>query len=194
MRVLIIPEDFRQDQYVLIPVVEAMLAKLGKKTAKVKICREPLVTGVTDVLRWSRIEEILDRYAWGIDLFLLLVDRDGEVARVDQLTRLEIKAAEYLETAGRFLGENAWQASEVWALAGQDDLPKTWRWSDIRIERYPKETYFEPYVQTRNLEHEPGAGRRTLGREAKLHYKRVLSRCPDDVGRLHSRLSNILGA
>ena len=35
MNVLIIPEDFRKDQYILKPILEAMLAAVGKPQAKV---------------------------------------------------------------------------------------------------------------------------------------------------------------
>ena len=42
MNVLIIPEDFRQDQFILKPIIKAMLSALGKRRATVKVCREPI--------------------------------------------------------------------------------------------------------------------------------------------------------
>ena len=74
MNVLIIPEDFRQDQFILKPIIKAMLSALGKRRATVKVCRDPLLGGVTEAMKWERIAEIIDMYRT-IQLFLLIVDR-----------------------------------------------------------------------------------------------------------------------
>ena len=81
---------------------------------------------------------------------------------------------------------------EVWALAGQD-LPKSWKWQEIRKEVHPKETYFEPLAKQRGLTNEPGEGRTTLGREAAQNYARVRSRCKEDIEALETRLKNWCG-
>jgi len=39
---LVIPEDFRNDQYILKPVVTAIMKKVGKPNAKVQVCNNPL--------------------------------------------------------------------------------------------------------------------------------------------------------
>jgi hypothetical protein len=91
------------------------------------------------------------------------------------------------------LSENAWQEVEVWALAGQD-LPKDWKWQEIRAEEHPKERYFEPLAAQRNLLDEPGAGRTTMGQEAAAEYSKVRSRCPEDIQQLESRLKAWLAA
>lgn len=41
MKVLIIPEDFRKDQYILKPIVLAMLASLEQPNALVQVCQDP---------------------------------------------------------------------------------------------------------------------------------------------------------
>lgn len=41
MNVLVIPEDFRKDQYMLKPIIEAMLKAKGKMV-KVRVCQDPL--------------------------------------------------------------------------------------------------------------------------------------------------------
>lgn len=61
MNVLVIPEDFRKDQYVLKPIIKAMMAQLGKPRAKVRVCSDPLLGGVTEALKWDRIKQILQR-------------------------------------------------------------------------------------------------------------------------------------
>jgi hypothetical protein len=169
-----------------------MLAEVGKPRAKVRVCRDPLLGGVGEALKWERISEIIDRYRGTIHLFLLVVDRDGIAGRRRSLDALESKAAEVLTVDKGFFGENARQEIEVWALAGQD-LPKDWKWQEIRRETNPKETYFAPFVRERGLANEPGNGRRTLGREAAAHYSRVRSRCKRDVEALETRIRNWLG-
>ena len=79
MNILVIPEDFRKDQYMLKPIISAMLAKLEKPRAKVKVCQDPLLGGVSEALKWERIEEIIDQYRGMFNLFLLCLDRDGAV-------------------------------------------------------------------------------------------------------------------
>lgn len=191
MNVLIIPEDFRKDQYIVKPIIKKMLAQVGKPNAKVEVCLDPLLGGISEALKWSRICEILDLYQGMVQVFLLLVDRDGVGGRRQSLDNIESQASEYLRTSRILFGENAWQEIEVWAIAGQD-LPEGWNWREIRAEVHPKERYFEPLADARKLTHEPGEGRKTLGREAATNYTRIRSRCPEDIGALESRLSDWL--
>jgi hypothetical protein len=193
MNVLVIPEDFRKDQFVVKPIVRRIFKAVGKSNANVRVCLDPLLGGVGEALKWRRIEDILDRYRGDVNIFLLLVDRDGEEGRRQALDKLEEKAGALLGGGKLFLAENAWQEMEVWALAGQV-LPKGWNWQAIRAELHPKETYFEPLANQRGLTDEPGEGRTTMGREAAANYSRVRSRCKEDIQVLESRLKAWLGA
>ncbi len=186
MKVLVIPEDFRKDQYMLKPIIEVMMLRVGRK-AIVRVCQDPLLGGVSEALNWSRIREILDRYPM-IDLFLLCVDRDGMKGRQQQLTRLETQAAKQVRETQSLLAENAWQEIEVWVLAGLKDLPHDWSWQTVRAERDPKERFFLPMASARNLLGEPGEGRRTLGREAAAQYSRIARLCPE-IASLQKRIS-----
>ena len=114
MNVLVIPEDFRKDQYMLKPIITAILAEIGR-IAKIRVCQDPLLGGISQALKWSRINEILNRYQGMVDLFLLRVDRDGIETRKQSLNRLEEKASEALPEGKLLLAENAWQEIEVWA-------------------------------------------------------------------------------
>lgn len=192
MNVLVIPEDFRKDQHIVGPIVRRMLAEVGKPNANVRVCRDPLMGGVSEALKWERIKEVLHRYRGMVQLFLLLVDRDGVEGRRKSLDALEKKAIAELGSGKVLFGENAWQEIEVWALAGQD-LPKKWRWSAVRAEVNPKEAYFEPWARQRGLENEPGEGRKTMGLEAAQRYKRLQSRCKKDVLELEQRIADWLG-
>lgn len=193
MNVLIIPEDFRQDQYVLQPVIAAMLARLGKPRANVRVCKDPLLHGISQALTWSYVQAIVERYRGMTDLFLLCVDRDCEPTRREALTNLEEKAAELLGGSAHFLGENAWQEIEVWALAGHD-LPADWSWRDIRAHRDPKEAYFVPFARQRGVELGLGGGRKKLAEEAVRRYDRMRQLCPEDLGNLETKLSDWLAA
>ncbi|MCP4692274.1 MAG: hypothetical protein GY859_29790 [Desulfobacterales bacterium] len=42
MNVLVIPEDFRKDQYMLKPIIDAMMSRAGG-VAKVRVCQDPLL-------------------------------------------------------------------------------------------------------------------------------------------------------
>lgn len=194
MNVLIIPEDFRKDQFLLKPLIKKMLAASGKPKANVQVCMDPLLGGVGEAMKWERIQEIVEMYGGMVQLFLLIVDRDGKSGRRASLNSLEARAIQCLierngtDGTALFLAENAWQEIEVWALAGMTDLPKQWKWRDIRSELNPKEVYFEKYAEQRALLNEPGQGRTTLGREAAKNYSRIRSLCPEDVGELESRI------
>ncbi len=187
MNVLIIPEDFRKDQFVLKPIVQKMFAEIGKPQAKVEMCLDPLLGGIDQATNWDSIRDILEMYPM-VDIFLLLVDRDGLEGRRKALDRLETNATAILGDDRVLFAENAWQEIEVWALAGQD-LPKQWRWQDVRAEVNPKEAYFVPLAEQRELLDEPGQGRTTMGREAAGNYRRLLSRCKEDLAALQKRLS-----
>jgi hypothetical protein len=116
MNVLVIPEDFRKDQYMLKPIVAAMLNWVGV-AARVEVCQDPLLGGVTEAMKWERIKEIIEQYSWKVQLFLLCIDRDSDPHRRSALDNLEQKASQVLPASKRLLAENAWQEIEVWVLA-----------------------------------------------------------------------------
>ena len=190
MNVLIIPEDFRKDQYILKPIVAKLFEQVGKPRAKITMCQE-LLGGIDQATKWERIADILDIYRM-VDVFLLLVDRDGVAARRTALDALEKKAKAVLDDDCALFAEHAWQEIEVWALAGQN-LPKGWVWGEIRKEKHPKEKYFDVLAERRGLLDEPGQGRTTMGREAAADYKRVVSRCKEDVEALQNRIAKWFG-
>lgn len=88
MNVLVIPEDFRKDQYLLKPLFVSLFEHLNRPTAKVVICNQPLLQGVNEALKSTRLSEIVDRYSM-VDLFILCVDRDGMAGRQTRLEQIE---------------------------------------------------------------------------------------------------------
>lgn len=187
MNVLVIPEDFVKDQYILRPIIDAMLNHLGKPRSRITICYDPRLGSVSQALRWERIAGIIERYQGMYQLFLLCVDRDGQEGRRSQLDYLEQQAATRLGQDKGFLAEHAWQEIEVWALAGHD-LLAGWTWREIRAEINPKELYFEQLAEQRGLTATEDGGRKVLSREAARRYGRIRQRCPEDIAALETRI------
>jgi len=174
VRVLIIPEDFTYDQYILRPLFTRLFAELGKPRAKLVVCREPNLGGVEEALKVERLREIMANYPM-TDLFVLCVDRDGESGRRARLDQLEE------ELGPRFIAENAWEELETWTLAGLR-LPSRWRWQEIRAEPHVKEKYFEPLARDRDLSDLPDGGRAVLTREAVRNMAAIRRKCPEFDG------------
>lgn len=186
MRVLVIPEDFRNDQYILKPLVARLFQEFGRKSARVAVCQDPRLGGVGEALKSERIAEIIDRYEGMVDIFVLCVDRDGNKNRRMKLDRIEKEFGQKIT----FLAENAWEELETWLLAGLQLLPG-WRWSVVRAEVDVKERYFEPLARERNLAHHPGGGRKPLGKEAASNVQAIRKKCPDDFDVLAGRIETL---
>ena len=181
MTVLVVPEDFRKDQFILKPLLSRLLASLGKPRATVRVCQDPLLGGVGEALKTERIAEIVDRYGGRVQVILLCVDRDGDAGRRRRLDQLEQKFGE------RFLGAEAWEEIETWALAGST-LPPEWEWADVRAEVRVKERYFDVLARRRGVD----GGRRALGEEAARRIDAVRRKCPEDFDALARRLASIV--
>jgi hypothetical protein len=191
MNVFVIPEDFRNDQFVLQPLIKAMIADLGAPTAKVRICTDPLLGGISEALKLENLEGIVRRYRGMVDLFILCVDRDGNTNRRAALDRLEERIGGFLGSGRAFFAEHAWQEIEVWVLAGHD-LPTDWIWAEIRSEPNPKERYFEPFARSRNVSDGPGGGRKALADAAARRLGRICQLCQEDFAALRGRVSTYI--
>ena len=185
VKVLIIPEDFRNDQYILKPLFTRLFRSLGKGPVRVRVCQE-LLGGVGEALKADRLAEIVQDYEGTADVFILCVDRDGELGRRQRLDQLKSQFGNGVQ----FLAENAWEEIETWVLAGLN-LPNDWLWEDVRSEVHVKETYFDPLVAERGLSASPGRGREKLGEEASRHINAIRQKCPDDFDALARRLQAI---
>lgn len=51
MNVLVIPEDFRKDQYIVAPIVRRMFEVLAKPNANVRVCLDPLLGGIGEATK-----------------------------------------------------------------------------------------------------------------------------------------------
>jgi hypothetical protein len=201
LNVLILPEDATYDKDVLKPIVGALLGHLGRPQAKVRV--HSGFGGLGDALKWECVSKVLDQYRGMVDLFVLVVDRDGDAHRAQALARLEARATvgegahpPFLTAQTGFFAENAWQEVEVWVLAGCDDLPTEWSWQDIRAERDSKERYYNAYAARHDpaWDARPTDGLRQLAAEAARRYDRIRRLCFEDVGRLEQRIGDWLAA
>lgn len=189
LKVLVIPEDFTKDEHILKPLVERTLTEVGKPNATVLVCRDPNLGGIGEALKLERLrKDVLARYPM-VDLFILLVDRDGQAGREITAARIEAEvAAEVEERGGRFIAELARQEVEVFVLAGHD-LPDEWSWQIVRQDPDVKNTFFRELVRLKGTARLPHDGRKKLMAEAIKNWSRIKSRCPEDIGRLIEKLT-----
>ena len=190
MKVLIIPEDVPNDQHILKPLFERLLASMGRRRAKVRVSQERL-RGVGQALNVERIAQIVDRYRGEVRVIVLCVDRDGEVDRRLRLANIEREIETRFGDELDFLAADAWEEIEAWVLAGLD-LPGDWRWSDVRAEVHVKERYFDRLAESLGLAEEHGGGRERLGKIAARRIDATRQKCPEDFDALARRLETIV--
>ena len=190
MKTLIIPEDFRNDQYLLKPIFTRLFLSMGVRP-RVTVCTDPNLGSVWQALKFERMREIVQKYRGKADLFILCIDRDGDPNRRQSLDDLEARVQSELGGGRIFLAECAWEEVETWALAGLN-LPNDWRWSDVRAEVQVKETYFDPLVESRGLSGARGGGRVALGEEASRRIPAIRQKCPDDFDALANRIESAI--
>ena len=183
MNILVIPEDFRNDQYLLGPLFRQLFKSIGKPSVRVTVCTDPLLGGVREALKSERLAEIVEQYGGMISIFILCVDRDKQPGRRQRLNEIEDEFGE--DTI--FLAENAWEELETWVLAGLQ-LPANWRWSDVRAEVHVKEMYFDKLAEKQGVADAPGGGRKPLGEEAARNITAIRQKCPEDFDSLAKRL------
>ena len=183
MNILVIPEDFIMDQYILKPIFTRLFQDIGRQSARIEVCQNPRLGGIGEALKSERLDEIVTKYRGMMDILILCVDRDGVLGRRQRLNDIE---AEF-QARCVFLAENAWEEIETWALAGLD-LPTDWNWKDVRAEVQVKETYFEPLANQRGLSGTPDKGRKVLGEEASRRIRAIRQKCPQDFDNLAQRL------
>lgn len=152
MRVLIVPEDPTNDQYILKPVVERIFADLGRR-ATVEVLRDPHLRGVSEALDKTVLEGIVADNRM-VDLFLVIADRDCD--RLGASTKAAAREADF---PGKVLVCLAEQEAEVWALAlYRAEISAAW--GDVRAECDPKELYFDAFVRAKGWDTLLGEGRK----------------------------------
>jgi hypothetical protein len=170
VKVLVIPEDPKLDQHILKPVVERIFTDLGK-APRVTVLPKPRLRGVAQALNPDILADIVANYPMS-DLFLVLVDRDGDEARA------AVANAREAEHPGRLFVCLAIEEIEVWMLAIHSDILEM-GWGEIRAEIHPKERLAKPFLRERAPRLDAGEGRSWAMRDLGKQWRGVLRRCPE---------------
>jgi len=185
MKVLVIPEDPTLDQHILKPIVESLLEDLGRR-ARVAILQDPHLTGVSEALDQKMVERIISENPME-DLFLLMVDRDG-----DRLGNSELAKAREAEHPRKLIACLALEEIEVWMLAlHREELDVSW--SEVRAHHDPKEEYAQPFLSRKGWTMQVGRGRKRAMRELATRWKSLLTVCPE-IAELRDRLRERLAS
>lgn len=184
MRVLIVPEDPVNDGYILRPVVGWLFEELGKQ-ARIAVLQDPRMRGVDEALSKDALQAVVNRYPM-VDLFLVLVDRDGDEGRENR------GAAREAENPRRLYVCLGVEEIEVWMLALHlQKVPASW--AEVRAEPNPKERFAEPFLKSHAPRGSIGRGRAWAMRELdRRQFGALLARCPelrDLKGKIAARLA-----
>lgn len=141
-KVAVLAEDHTYDQYIVKPVVQALLAHLGKPNAQVFMITTPRIQGHSQMKQ--RACEILSRWSPIVDVLLLAIDLDCQ----DGLGGRSNRRVSFLDVLANCpVGSDkgvvvlAVNEIEVWALWGcRGELADSWE--AIRAHCNPKEVYF----------------------------------------------------
>lgn len=189
--VLVIPEDFTKDEHILKPLVKQVLADAGRPNAIVEICRNPNFQGIPECLKVGRLrEEVVHRYPM-VNLFLLLVDADGNPGRRKSLDHIVAELQNDLKAGSQFLAEMALQEVEIFPVAGHD-LSAGWKWQEIRADGSVKNTYFKALAEREKTEGLPHQDRKKLMGAAMKNWNRIRTRCPEETVQLTERIKKLL--
>lgn len=179
---MVVPEDPSLDQYILKPLVERLFADLGK-SVRIQVLSNPRLRGVDQALNRAKLAEVVETYPM-IDLFLVLVDRDGQTGR-----HAEAMAREN-EHPNRLFVCLAIEEVEVWMLAIHRDVIGH-NWTNVRAEHHPKERFAHPFLAEHAPKLDLGGGRAWAMRPLGQKWKGVLDVCPE-LAELRRRVSSWL--
>jgi hypothetical protein len=171
MKVLVIPEDPLNDQYILKPVVERIFADL-ERPARIEILQSPRLRGIDEALNEDVVRNIVNERRM-FDLVLLIVDRDCNRYNNEQKAK-----ARQEEHSRQLLTCLAIEEVEVWMLSvHRDTLQEPWR--KILAECDPKEVYAEPFLKRQGWTISVGKGRKRAMHDLDQKWKTVLKSCPE---------------
>ena len=71
-------------------------------------------------------------------------------------------------------------------------LPRSWRWTDLRVEVHVKEEYFDKLAERRSVADGPDGGRKALGKEAASRIDTIRQKCSEDFDVLARRLETMV--
>ena len=170
-KVLVIPEDPKNNGYILKPVVERVFREAGRPNAQITMLRHPKLHGITSAKDAIR-HDLPEIWRW-MDLWVFLpdADRTNDVA----LAALE---AEMRGQGITLIGCAAKPEVEALMLAGHRDRLRI-PWSAVAGHPRFKEEVFDPFLEEHGYPDLPGNGREKLTRETLNNYDALKQLCPE---------------
>lgn len=161
MKVAFICEDHTNDQYIVKPLLEALMKALGKPRANVSPVTSPRLTGFDSLLR--ELCGMVKRYGRVASAVVVAFDLDGEdgqEGRPDKSAKVRYALEQCQGRPDNVFLLPVRQELEVAALWGaRGTLAATW--TEIRAEPHPKERFFDPLLE-RSDALSPDGGRTRL--------------------------------
>lgn len=174
IKVAVVCEDHRLDEYIIKPVLRQMFAEHGRKV-HVRFAPPKLIQGIAKALEKSRHQQVFGLFPM-VDGFFLLVDRDCDTKRVTGRFTDRLRDAETLGIT--MFGCLAIEELEVWALAlHRKELAADW--NDVRSDCDPKEHFFEPFVKQNGWQNGPGKGRKAAVANLSSKWDALKNSCPE---------------
>ncbi len=181
-RVLVIPEDPKNNGYILKPLVEAILADAGKPNAKVTVLTRPRLEGYDQAVKAIR-DELPDSYGfWDLWIF----GPDGDRAKPEAMTALESDLA---EMGIKLLCCPAQPEVEIYACVPYRGEFKG-GWEAARKDVRFKEDVFDPLLAKYGDERRAGRGRDLMIAETLKNRAALYQLCPE-LKRLRGRIEAV---
>lgn len=184
-KVLVIPEDPALNGYILRPLVQRVLAEVGRPNARIQILTNPRLRGYEDAVAVLR-NELVKRYSF-FDLWVFVPDADRAQEGV-----LRVLEASMKSKGVALVCCPAQPELEAWLIAGHLNrvaLP----WDEIRNHPRLKEEVMEPFLAQHGDPRAAGQGRQRLMLRTLEAYRGLKQRCPE-IENLETRIRVILGA
>jgi hypothetical protein len=171
-------EDHTLDQYVVRPVIKALLTNLGRPNARIHVITNPRIRGFENLK--AQACSILETYGPISALVIFVIDADGQ----DGLDGRPDRKQQFLNSLSvcpnndKALVVVARQELEVWALWGSRSRIDV-QWADVVQERDPKERFFDSLVTSLDRK-VPGYGRqRLIAASLRGGWPSLCSGCPE---------------
>lgn len=181
--VLVIPEDPTYNGYILKPLVQAIMADVGKPAAKVHVLTNPRLNGYDQAMTAVRAD-LPERYGfWDLWLFIPDADRAG----VEAMKALERDLA----TKGiHLLCCPAEPEVEIYAcVAYRQEIAEGWE--AARKNARMKEEVFAPLLAAHGDPRRAGEGRDLMIADSLRNLRGMFQLCPE-LQRLRDRIEQSL--
>ena len=180
LRVLVIPEDPTNNGYILKPLVQMVMAEVGRPRARISVLGKPRVRGYDHAMRVVRNDLAL-RYGF-MDLWLFFPDADR--AGAEAMRELEDHLLRQRVTL--FCSPSVPEV-EIHACVGyRAELGDSWE--TIRSNPRLKEEVFDPLRKAHGDPRQPGGGRRKMTESSMARRRHFFRLCPE-IARLRDRIA-----